>query len=152
MRQGLVIKAVSGGFALLNITKIECGNIAQTGRIYNIGSNSFLVYVDEHTGCGQPVAEIRHKTPSGEFITSSRRIGKAADRLLEKHGLQFLQFEYKTFSGTRAKEYSFFNQYGVIYNDNGARVATQDEFLNMSRQEINARLNERFYKKDKVKI
>ena len=137
---------------MASLTKIECCRTENTGRIYNIGPNSFLVYTDECICCGQPVAEVRHKTPAGEFITSARRKGPAADRLLEKYGLQYLSFDYKTYSGTRAKEYSFFNQYGVIYNDNGARVATQDEFLNMSRQEINARLNERFYKKDKVKI
>ncbi len=136
----------------MNIAKIECGNIEQTGRIYNIGSNSFLVYVDEHYGCGQAIAEVRHKTPAGEYITSLRRIGKAADRLLEKHGLKFLQFEYKTFTGTRTKEYSFNNVYGTIYNGNGAKIATQEEFLKMSRIEINAKLNERFYKKDKIKL
>lgn len=137
---------------MLNITKIECGNIEQAGRVYDIGANSFLVYVDEHYGCGQAIAEVRHKKPSGEYITSARRIGKAADRLLEKYGLKFLQIEYKAFTGTRAKEYSFNNVYGTIYNDNGVRVASQDEFLKMSREEINIKLNERFYKKDKIKI
>lgn len=137
---------------MVNISKIECCRTETIGRIYNIGPNSYLVYSDECGICGQAVAEIRHRTPAGEFKTSLRRTGKAADRLLEKYGLRFLQFDYKTYSGTRAKEYSFTNRYGIIYNDNGVKVAPQDEFLQMSRTEINATLNKRFYTQDKIKI
>jgi len=123
-----------------------------SGRMYSIAPNTYLVYADECEYCGQSVAEIRHKTPTGEFITSSRRKGKAADRLLEKYGFKFLQFDYKTYSGTRTKEYNFINRYGIIYNDNNVRIAPQDEFLKMSRQEINTVLNKRFYATGKIKI
>lgn len=137
---------------MASLTKIECCRTENTGRIYNIGPNSFLVYTDECICCGQPVAEVRHKTPAGEFITSTRRKGPAADRLLEKYGFQYLSFDYKTYSGTRAKEYSFTNRYGIIYNDNGVRVAPQDKFLKMSREEVNTVLNRRFYTVDKIKV
>ena len=135
-----------------NLFKIECCREETIGRVYNIGPNSFLVYTDECTCCGQPVAEVRHKTPAGEFITSVRRKGPAADRLLEKYGFQYQEFNYKTYSGTRAKEYSFTNRYGIIYNDNGVRIAPQDEFLKMTRQEVNIVLNKRFYTVDKIKV
>lgn len=132
--------------------KIECCNTIYHGRIYNIGSNSFLVYVDECNCCGQSIAEIRHRSTTGDIITSARRKGKAADKLLKKYGIQYLPYEFKTFSGTRAKEYSFNNVYGIVYNDNGVRIAPQDKFLQMTRLEINAIINKRFYAPQKVKI
>jgi len=79
-------------------------------------------------------------------------MGKAADRLLKKYGLQLVQYEYKTFTGTKAKEYSFNNIYGIVYNDNGVRIAPQEKFMQMTREEVNAIINKRFYAPQKIKV
>lgn len=132
--------------------KIECCNYIQRGRIYNIASNTYLIFIDECSVCGQPIAEIRQGLPLGNYKTLSRKAGKAAENLYKKYGCDKYSAKYKTFSGTKSKEYNFINKFGTIYNYNGVRVAPQDKFLNMSREEINRALNSKYYSKDKIKI
>lgn len=136
---------------MLNVSKIECCNYNQIGRIYNIGSNVFFTFIDECSVCGQPVAEIKERNKDGELITKIRRSGAAAIRLYEKYGIENRAYIYSSFSGTKEKEYSFCNIRGEIYNFNGVRIAPQEKFLKMSREEIHAKLNERFYKPIKIK-
>lgn len=131
---------------------INCCNYRHSGRIYNIGTNTYFVFIDECFVCGQPIAEIKTRRRCGELVTNLRRVGKAAIKLYEKYAIRETQHDYKTFRGTQAKEYAFYNKYGVIYNDNGIRIAKQEEFNKMKRYEINAILNKRFYKTSKIKI
>lgn len=135
-----------------NIGKIDCCNYSQVGRIYNVGTNNLLVFADECCMCGNAILEIKSKTPDGTYTTTLRRTGKAAERLFEKYGLSKTDYEYRVFSGTKAKEYSFCNIRGQIYNNNGVHIAPQDKFLKMDRIEINTILNRRFYKPAKIKI
>jgi len=135
-----------------NIGKIDCCNYSHVGRIYNVGTNNLLVFADECCMCGNAILEIKSKTPDGTYTTTLRRTGKAAERLFEKYGLSKTDYEYRVFSGTKAKEYSFCNIRGQIYNDNGVHIAPQDKFLKMDRIEINTILNRRFYKPAKIKI
>ncbi len=137
---------------MFNFGKIECCNIKQVGRIYDLAANTHLIYIDSCDCCGQPIAEIKQKLPLGNYKTIVRRNGEAAIRLFEKYGIEKKEINYKTYSGAYEKEYNFINKFGVIYNENGVKIAPQDEFLSMTRQEINTRINKRFYKKDKIKI
>lgn len=137
---------------MLTVGKIECCNCSHGGRIYNIGTNNYLIFTDECCVCGQAIAEVKSKETDGTYKTTIRRTGKAAERLFQKYGLSKIDYDYKTFSGTKAKEYSFCNVRGQIYNDNGVHIASQDKFLKMDRIEVNTILNRRFYKAGKLKI
>ena len=88
-----------------NIGKIDCCNYSHVGRIYNVGTNNLLVFADECCMCGNAILEIKSKTPDGTYTTTLRRTGKAAERLFEKYGLSKTDYEYRVFSGTKAKEY-----------------------------------------------
>ena len=136
---------------MLNVSKIQCCNHNQNERFNNIGSNVYFTFIDECGVCGQPVAEIKERNKNGELITRTRRSGAAAIRLFEKYGLENRAYTYTSFSGTKEKEYSFCNIRGEIYNFNGVKIASQDKFLKMSREEINAKLNERFYRPIRTK-
>lgn len=69
---------------------IECCNMEQTGRVYNISPKGHcvreLVFIDECAHCGQPIAEIRQINPNTlEAKTIIRRSGSKAIELLKKN-------------------------------------------------------------------
>lgn len=130
---------------------IKCCNYEQRGRIYNIADNCYLIFTDECPVCGNPIAEIRSRNSKGEFVTTLRRAGDSAIRLYDKYCSRPLSYDCKVHTGTRAKEYSFTNKYGIVYNGNGVKIAEQDKFLDMSREEVNAILNKRFYKSKAIR-
>jgi len=143
LRQGEGRGVKFGGFMVQTLSNISCCNILNSGRIYYIGDNSFLI-VSECSNCGQLIAEIKTKNKAGGFKVKHRRAGLSAEKLYKK--LSNKIYTYKVHSGTLANEYSYHNQYGSIYNGNGVRIAAQDDFIQMSKDEIHSIINNRFYK------
>lgn len=129
----------------MRLEDIECCNTESSGRVYSIGDNSFLIYT-ECPICERPIAEIKTRTKYGVYKTLTRRTGEAAEALYRKYGTVSYSYTYKVHSGTKAREYEFTNKFGVVYNGNGVKIADQSDFLNMSRLEVNAIINRRFYK------
>ena len=130
------------GILMLNI--IKCCNRKLQGNIFCIGENVYLV-CSTCQNCGTYISEIKKRTPTGGFKTTLRRKGDAAYRLYKKYENLILNFEYTVHKGSKIKEYEFYNKFGTIYNGNGIKVSSQEEFIKMTRHEINAILNKRFY-------
>ena len=128
---------------MLIFDKIECCGKETKGRVYYIDERRYLIFIDKCPNCSQAIAEIRHKKRNGELCVNIRRKGEAAIRLLNKHNSHKIP-KWTIPIGTKDREYSFINKFGIIFNENGIKIAPQKDFLSMNREEINAILNKRF--------
>lgn len=126
------------------LSQLECCNRKFQGNIFQIGENTYLV-CSICPNCETYIAEIKKRTQYGGYKKTLRRKGKSAYNLYEKYKNLISNFEYKVHKGTKSKEYEFYNKFGTIYNGNGVRISNQDDFILMTRKEINAILNKRFY-------
>ncbi len=127
------------------LSELVCCNRKFQGNIFSIGNNIYLV-CSGCPNCGAHIAEIKKRTSAGGYKTTLRRRGDGAYRLYKKYENTISNFEYKVYRGSKAKEYEFHNRFGTIYNGNGVRVSSQEDFIKMTREEIIAILNQRFYK------
>lgn len=125
---------------MLIFNKISCCNNSLKGRVYYIDDKRYLIFADSCPNCNRAIAEIRHKNKKGELCINVRRSGESALRLFEKYYSKRV-FEWKIPFGTKRGEYTFINKFGVVFNENGVRIAPQDEFLSMTREEVNEMLN-----------
>ncbi len=111
---------------------IECCNHKFYAREYFIDPKNklrrSLLFADKCPVCGQPIAEIRETDFNGFTTTTTRRTGEAATRLLEKHSHE-KSLTYIVRTGSKSKEYTYYQNRGFIFNLNDRKLCTQEEFL-----------------------
>lgn len=109
---------------------IYCCGFKQICKIYNLpslhGGRKVLLFLDECAICKRSIAIIQINN-NGTIKTIKRCSGNKAVQLRDKLSLKILKFNNIKI-GTLDNERRYYNNFGVIYNFNNKRIATNEEF------------------------
>ena len=96
----------------LDLNIVECCNIKQIGRVYDIKPKNkmrrVLVFIDKCKQCGQPKAIIKNIEFDGTVKNTIIRTGKKALKLYNNYSNIMKNFEYKVQKGNKSNMWWFY--------------------------------------------